>query len=249
MAQVQNSDLDITVTGYLRRKPVEWKLDEIIQRIQLQGAGVVSVAYLDIDGFSKIENQYGYDLADALLIAVANYLKKFEQPEAVVQAAMARWYVRDSFLVIYENLGLDDAFYAVEEVRRELSHRVFSVQSEDDQHAEINVTFSAGVASYPGDPEDRNELIELAEDAARRACEGGGNRTLFGRAVNMVPKTSHYLPTQLGRLRALREQLSRSEASLLREALSDLLRKYDQRDARRRELVRESKLSSQAPGE
>jgi len=65
----------------------------------------------------------------------------------------------------------------------------------------------------------------------------------------MVPKTSHYLPTQLGRLRALREQLSRSEASLLREALSDLLRKYDQRDARRRELVRESKLSSQAPGE
>lgn len=244
MAQVQSSDLDITVTGYLRRKPVEWKLDEIIRHIQAQGSGVVSVAYLDIDGFSRIESQYNYDLADAFLIAVAKYLKKFEEPESPAQAAMARWYVRDSFLIIYDELGLDDAFYAAEEVRRELSNSVFSVQSEDGQHAEINVTFSAGVATYPGDPEDRNELIELAEDAARRACEGGGNRTLFGRAVNMVPKTSHYLPTQLGRLRVLRERLSRSEASLLREALSDLLRKYDQRDARR-ELMRESRLSSQ----
>lgn len=245
MAQAQTSDLDIRVTGYLRRKPVEWQLDEIIERIQSQGSGVVSVAYLDIDGFSKIEEQYNYDLADALLIAVAKYLNKLEKSVSAVQVTMARWYVRDSFLLIYDNVGLDDAFYAAEEIRRELSNTVFSVQSEDGQQADIAVTFSAGVATYPGDPQDRNELIELAEDAARRACEGGGNRTLFGRAVNMMPKTSHYLPTQLGRLRALREQLARSEASLLREALSDLLRKYDQRDARRRDLMRESRLASQ----
>ncbi|HEC22656.1 MAG TPA: ribbon-helix-helix domain-containing protein, partial [Chloroflexi bacterium] len=60
------------------------------------------------------------------------------------------------------------------------------------------------------------------------------DRTVFGRAVNMTPKTSHYTPAQLERLKALGRQLGRSEASLLREALDDLLRKYDQRDLRRR---------------
>jgi GGDEF domain-containing protein len=97
----------------------------------------------------------------------------------------------------------------------------------------IPATFSAGVATYPGDPKDRYELISLAEEAALRADEHGGVRTMFGRAPTMTTKTSHYSPLQLERLRLLREKLGRSDASLLREALDDLLRKYDQRDTRR----------------
>ena len=42
-----------------------------------------------------------------------------------------------------------------------------------------------------------------------------------------------YNPAQLEKLKELRKRLDRSEASLLREALDDLLRKYDQRDQRR----------------
>jgi diguanylate cyclase (GGDEF)-like protein len=213
-------------TGYLRRKPVEWRLKEIIERIQSEDSGVVSIAYIDIDGFSQIEQTHGYALADALLEAISDELENVEH------ADFAAWYVRDSFLIVYDVMDLDDAFFEAEHLRMRLSQTTFPVQV-GDQQVDINVTFSCGVATYPGDPEDRNELIDLAEDAARRAYESGGNRSAFGRAVNMVPKTSHYLPTQLERLRSLRDKMARSEASLLREALSDLLRKYDQRDSRR----------------
>lgn len=213
-------------TGYLRRKPVEWTLKRLIDRIQADGRGVVSVAYYDIDGFTIIEQQHGYELADKLLEGVARTL------DDIGEADLAAWYVRDSFLLIYDGATIDDVFFKTETIRRQLSETTFHVQG-TERSADLAPTFSAGVATYPGDPEDHTELIDLAEDAARRAHESGGNRSTFGRAENMIPKTSHFLPTQLERLRTLKDHTSRSEASLLREALSDLLRKYDQRDSRR----------------
>jgi hypothetical protein len=43
----------------------------------------------------------------------------------------------------------------------------------------------------------------------------------------MVLKSSYYGVGQLGRLRSLAQRLQKKEAVLLREALDDLLRKYE----------------------
>lgn len=45
----------------------------------------------------------------------------------------------------------------------------------------------------------------------------------------MVTKTSYYTATQLERLSQLAKMLKRNEASLLREALDDVLKKYNDR--------------------
>jgi len=51
----------------------------------------------------------------------------------------------------------------------------------------------------------------------------------------MITKTSHYTATQLERLSNLARAVKRNEASILREALDDVLKKYnDQFDAARR---------------
>ena len=46
----------------------------------------------------------------------------------------------------------------------------------------------------------------------------------------MVTKTTHYTPTQLERLAKLSHDLNVGEADLLREAMDDLLIKYDVSD-------------------
>lgn len=213
-------------TGQFQREPIERWIDEIIAQIKLENAGHVSVVYLDIDGYTHIEEEYGYRVADVLLNRIADELRKIEK------ADMAGRYVRDSFLIIYNDLTMESAFLEAEQWRKQLSEMTFELNVEGQEYV-IRTTFSAGVATFPGDPTDRYELISLAEDAAGQAYEAGGSRTTFGRSVNMTPKTSHYTPAQLDRLRTLRNRLGRSEASLLREALDDLLRKYDQRDLRR----------------
>jgi diguanylate cyclase (GGDEF)-like protein len=215
------------VTGHFQRTPSEWRIDQIINRIAESGEGVVSIACLDIDGFSQVEDTHGYELADALLERIAGHLRGVEGPE------FAARYVRDSFLVVYTNYTLEEAFLATEALRKALDDQTFTVAGPEAESVGIDVQFSAGVSTYPGDPEDRYELISLAEEGARRAYEAGGSRTVFGRADSMTPKTSHYNPAQLDQLKELRKRLDRSDASLLREALDDLLRKYDQRDQRR----------------
>ena len=44
---------------------------------------------------------------------------------------------------------------------------------------------------------------------------------------NMVLRSSYYPAAQLGRLRSMAERQKKKEAVLLREALDDLIRKYD----------------------
>jgi diguanylate cyclase (GGDEF)-like protein len=215
------------VTGHFQRTPSEWRIDQIVNRIDESGEGVVSTVCLDIDGFTQVETTHGYELADALLERIAEFLRGVEGPE------FAARYVRDSFLVVYVDFTLEEAFLATEALRKTLAGQTFTIAGPDGDSVDIGVEFSAGVSTYPGDPEDRYELISLAEEGARRAFESGGNRTIIGRATSMTPKTSHYNPAQLEKLKELRKRLDRSEASLLREALDDLLRKYDQRDQRR----------------
>lgn len=47
--------------------------------------------------------------------------------------------------------------------------------------------------------------------------------------ARMITKTSHYTATQLERLAQPAKTVKRHEASLLREALDDLLKKYNDR--------------------
>ena len=66
---------------------------------------------------------------------------------------------------------------------------------------------------------------DLALYAAKK--EQGGNAIGLTPSDEMVLRSSYYGVAQLGRLRALAERLKKKEAVLLREALDDLLRKYD----------------------
>jgi len=218
------------MTGYIQRRPIEMLIDTLIKQIDNQSEGAVSVACFDIDGFGKVEAEHGYQIADGLLEKIS------ETIDGVVGSEFATRYVRDSFVVVYKDLTLEEAFFAAEQLRRQLSKTEFVISS-DDKTATIIVAFSTGVASYPGEPESRYELLNMAEEASRQAYKNGGNSILFAKPTNMIPKTNHYTPEQLERLNELREQLGRSQASLFREALDDFLRKYDQRDMRRTLLV------------
>ncbi len=59
------------------------------------------------------------------------------------------------------------------------------------------------------------------------ARERGGDSVSLTPGDEMVLKSSYYSAAALGRLKALAERQKKKEAVLLREALDDLLRKYD----------------------
>jgi len=92
----------------------------------------------------------------------------------------------------------------------------------------MGITITIGLAHYPRDTRDPNSLIKIAEAALYAGKEGGGNRVALPPSEEMVMKSVYYPATSVRRLKQLAERLGRKESVLLREALDDLLRKYDQ---------------------
>ncbi len=88
-------------------------------------------------------------------------------------------------------------------------------------------TASIGVANYPRDAKNADELARKAGLALYAAKEQGGDAVSLTPGENMILRSSYYAAPQLGRLRTLAERMKKKEAALLREALDDLLRKYD----------------------
>ena len=91
---------------------------------------------------------------------------------------------------------------------------------------QVNVTISTGIASYPIDAAERDELLRKTDQAMYRAKNTGANQILLAYDEKMIPKTNHYTETQLERLSILAKKLEVTEARLLREGLDDLINKY-----------------------
>lgn len=169
----------------------------------------------DIDGFLQVNQQQGRDAGDKLLTDFASLLRE-TLPESAV---LSRW-SGDEFAGALPGIRTDDAFTMLEELRRRAA----------TQFKDSGITCSVGLASVPTDATNEVELIREADQALYVAKNSGRNKiSLPLRDTRMITKTSHYTATQLERLSELAQKLGRNEASILREALDDVLKKHNDR--------------------
>jgi diguanylate cyclase (GGDEF)-like protein len=184
-----------------------------------QSSDPLTVALIDVDGFEEVNKSHGREGGDDVLVSVARLLR-----ETLPEAALISRYSGDEFAAALPDTPLDDAFTLLEEFRR----RVAALRW--DEWPGLSVTCSIGLASYPGHGHDDSELARQADDALYNAKLTGRNKVSLPPADSrMVTKTSHYTDAQLKRLSQLAKTLNRKDASLLREALDDLLKKYNDR--------------------
>lgn len=226
------SDLEMDpLTGLYNRVAANRIVLEGVRQAQ-ENDTVISVALLDVDRFQAFDEEYGLMAGDVLLERVAGVLSAGD-----VGAGTIARYSRDTFLLIFPDTGLKDALLAAEEIRSFFDANPLPLDLKDN-NVEVQVSLSCGVASFPGQAHDDRDLLRKAQGALLRAKEMGRGRTnLWQRSkeTRMALKTSYFAQTQLDQLTGLADVLSRSKASLLREALDDLLWRYDSLRVRRPE--------------
>ena len=192
--------------------------EELLPQAKSSG-DLLTVALVDVDGFENVNKTHGRECGDAVLTAVACVLQ-----ETLPENALISRYSGDEFAAALPDTPLDDAFTLFEEFRRRVASHVWA------DWPGLSVTCSIGLASYSTHGHDDSELTRQADDALYNAKLTGRNKVSLPLGDSrMVTKTSHYTDAQLKRLSQLARTLSRKDASLLREALDDLLKKYNDR--------------------
>jgi diguanylate cyclase len=200
--------------------PVSIQPDQVgeVAEQKLAAEPVTSLFQIDLDDFADINSELGRDAGDSALTAAFATLQ--------TATAAAGWpLIRvggDEFAVVAPGLGLEQAFLRADALRRELGEAMTAALPDGR-----GATASIGVANVPRDAKNAEELRRKAELALYSAKEQGGDAVGLTPGDEMVLKSSYYGVGQLGRLRSLAQRLQKKEAVLLREALDDLLRKYD----------------------
>lgn len=177
----------------------------------------LSLFMLDIDYFEGANHTYGHEVGDQILVSISEAIKNI-MPEG---ALLCR-YSGDELCAALPGTRLDDTFTLAEELRRQVQALRWSSASD------LSLTCSIGLAALHTNNSNLVELLREADQALYIAKLTGRNKVALPLADSrMITKTSHYTATQLERLAQLAKTLKRNEASLLREALDDVLKKYN----------------------
>lgn len=185
-----------------------------------QTASPLSMALFDIDLFGSLNEKHGRPGGDAVLEWLAGALREsFDDRAEIVR------YGGDAFAAIMPAIEKEEAFLLAESARRTVE--ADQIVYFNDQTVKFKLTISAGLASFPDDGASPVDLVRKANEALYRAKAGGRNKVCLAREERMVTKTSHYTQGQLAGLSRLAKRMRVGEAVLLREALDDVLRKYN----------------------
>jgi diguanylate cyclase (GGDEF)-like protein len=206
------------LTGLVTRKGFEEKLKAAVLHAQ-QTDRPLSLAFLDIDHFKRLNDGIGHEAGDVVIKAIGDSIKK-----TVGEQAIACRFGGDEFSVIFPDTEREQAFLVIESVRAEIAQ--LKSLSDGKTKIDAQLTISGGIAAYPIDAQDENELLRKADQALYKAKATGRNKIVLSYEEKMAPKTSHYTLTQLERLSELAKEQGVGEAVLLREALDNLLSKY-----------------------
>ncbi|MCK5880859.1 MAG: EAL domain-containing protein, partial [Sinobacterium sp.] len=126
----------------------------------------LAVAFLDLDGFKVINDAYGHDMGDKLLIALSVRIKK-----ALREGDSLARFGGDEFVFILANLDKAEDCEPVLE-------RLLLAASEPVTVNDVifHVSASIGVTFYPQDNIDAEQLIRHADQAMYIAKESGKNQ-------------------------------------------------------------------------
>ncbi|HET7700597.1 MAG TPA: diguanylate cyclase [Candidatus Limnocylindria bacterium] len=183
---------------------------------------VATLVHVDVDAMLELNEQAGHEAGDRAIATIIASLGASAKKEGWTLGRIGG----DEFALLAPGASLEPVFLRADQLRREVDGALAKALPGR------RVTVSMGVANTPRDtrgrgPEAANELMRRADLALHAAKEQGRGAVGLTPSDDMVLKSSYYSAAQLGRLKGLAERMKKKEAVLLREALDDLLRKYE----------------------
>jgi diguanylate cyclase (GGDEF)-like protein len=125
---------------------------------------VFTLATIDIDDFKQVNDSHGHPVGDEALCHVAEALRANVRGEDRVFRVGG-----EEFAVLLPGLSAEDALPVAERLRQAVASVSFA----------LPLRISIGLASWPTDASNREELLRRADEALYAAKRGGKDRTVL----------------------------------------------------------------------
>ena len=149
------------LTGVANKRSFTELTDFEIKRFARYGH-IFSVAYIDIDNFKQVNDQYGHNAGDELLKTVADGIKN-----KIRETDLAARLGGDEFVVFLPETGSEDAEAVISKIIQGLSGEM--------EKNKWQVTFSIGLATFLKPPRTVEEIIAKADSLMYSAKTSGKN--------------------------------------------------------------------------
>lgn len=141
-----------TLTGLANRNLMMDRLSHAIKQA-IRTKTNLAVLFLDIDDFKNINDKFGHEAGDQILVAVAERLRTCIRTGDTLARRSG-----DEFVIILENVASRDI---AEQVVSKINETFKNNIQFDDQTIEVQI--SIGLAMYPEDGEEAKALLEFAD--------------------------------------------------------------------------------------
>ncbi len=155
------------LTGLANHRTFQLALDNMLNRATRQNSPL-SFVLCDLDHFKQINDTYGHPFGDTVLQEVSRVLET-----TIRTVDLAARYGGEEFVLLLENSSSQGAMKQAERVRRTISDLTFQHEGEI-----VKISISLGIASFPQDASNKNDLISRADQALYQAKGAGRNRTV-----------------------------------------------------------------------
>ncbi|MDY0011647.1 MAG: diguanylate cyclase [Rhodocyclaceae bacterium] len=163
--RLQEVALTDSLTGFpnrryaIERMTQEWAASQRSRR-------PLSCMVIDVDGFKQINDGYGHDVGDRVLVQASSALKLALRSQDVIARTGG-----DEFLVICPETSLEAAVVCAERLRKAVEGARLTADG-----VALGVTISVGVATRDGTMADPDALLKRADQGAYLAKQRGRNK-------------------------------------------------------------------------
>jgi diguanylate cyclase (GGDEF)-like protein len=165
------------LTGLHNRRYLHQQLEYWIPRAKEKRVPI-SLFLLDVDHFKSINDTWGHDVGDRVLCLLGGLMNNLFRSDDVV----CRFGGEEFAILLCDHRKGGSKDHPTEVLKYAERLRVAAetlALAGDDGQALANITISGGIATYPWDANNAEELLRRADEALYRAKRSGRNRIVF----------------------------------------------------------------------
>jgi diguanylate cyclase (GGDEF)-like protein len=172
-AQLWDMAVTDSLTGLYVRRYFMVKLQEELHRAERYNK-ILSLVMADLDRFKNINDTYGHDVGDQVLQAIGKFFQKNIRDVDVITR-----YGGEEFMLMIPEADKDAAFCLAERLREKFAGIKLKNLPK--------ITISLGIATFPHDGTQIDDLIKKADTAMYAAKQAGRNRVVkYSRSLKLI---------------------------------------------------------------